>query len=396
MRAGAPAAGRGARRRAGPAAGRPATTGSASGSRRIGTSSFAYRYGVFAGDECVATGESASVHVGTTAPPPAARRACAGAGAAAHRRARSAGRPERDPACGPRDLPVPARRPHPLRRPGHEPARQQRRARRLVPRRARRAAPRRARLPDRRPAGRAVARARCRVQYLDEVHYPGIYQLRVGVLDLDETTSSATPAGCSTAALHRPGRGRGRRATRRTRTATPVRPGRGARAVPPRAADRSPGPVGDPGHATDDARRDAVSCAAAVAPCVSGGDRPRTGRSSTVVANPAAAASSAVARTQWSVAMPDDVHGVDAARAQPVAQPRSAAARRPRSRSTRRRTRPCRTPPRSGATSRSGWNDAPGRAGDGSAAARCRRSRGSSEKCAPGSTWWSRVATTWS
>jgi acyl-CoA thioester hydrolase len=27
------------------------------------------------------------------------------------------------------------------------------------------------------------------VQYLDEVHYPGIYQLRVGVLDLDDTTA---------------------------------------------------------------------------------------------------------------------------------------------------------------------------------------------------------------
>jgi acyl-CoA thioester hydrolase len=27
------------------------------------------------------------------------------------------------------------------------------------------------------------------VQYLDEVHYPGIYQLRVGVVDLDDTTA---------------------------------------------------------------------------------------------------------------------------------------------------------------------------------------------------------------
>jgi acyl-CoA thioester hydrolase len=27
------------------------------------------------------------------------------------------------------------------------------------------------------------------VQYLDEVHYPGIYQLRVGVVELDDTTA---------------------------------------------------------------------------------------------------------------------------------------------------------------------------------------------------------------
>ncbi|MGH7749548.1 MAG: acyl-CoA thioesterase, partial [Candidatus Dormibacteria bacterium] len=48
------------------------------GVTRIGTSSFTYSYAVFAGDECVATGESVSVHVtddGPTALPDTVREA---------------------------------------------------------------------------------------------------------------------------------------------------------------------------------------------------------------------------------------------------------------------------------------------------------------------------------
>ena len=91
---------------------------------------------------------------------------------------------ERRPA-GARGLPVPAGRPHPLRRPRHQPARQQRRARHLVPRRARRAAPRRARLPDRRPARRARAQLAAR-DYLAEVHYPGSTSCGSAVVELDD------------------------------------------------------------------------------------------------------------------------------------------------------------------------------------------------------------------
>lgn len=39
------------------------------GVSHIGTTSFSYRYAVFAGDECVATGESTSVHTDGTARP---------------------------------------------------------------------------------------------------------------------------------------------------------------------------------------------------------------------------------------------------------------------------------------------------------------------------------------
>ena len=49
---------------------------------------------------------------------------------------------------------------------------------------------------------------------------------------------------------------------------------------------------------------------------------PAVRSSSTRVAKPAPTASSAVARTQWSVAMPDDVDRVDPVRAQPVGQRR--------------------------------------------------------------------------
>jgi acyl-CoA thioester hydrolase len=157
------------------------------GVTHIGTSSFTYAYGVFAGDECVATGESVSVHVtdeGSTPLPDAVREALAGlqidrAGTA---------RAERGPS-------------------------------RLV----REAYPFRLDIRTRfgdidtnrhvnnvalagwyldalaelhldvlgYPSGGpldGLSPSSLHVEYLAEVHYPGIYQLRVGVLELDEST----------------------------------------------------------------------------------------------------------------------------------------------------------------------------------------------------------------
>jgi acyl-CoA thioester hydrolase len=154
----------------------------------IGTSSFAYSYGVFADDECVATGESVSVHAsgGRPAPLPASVRAAL----------------EELRVDGPR-----------VERPEIDPVR-----------RVREAYPFRLDVRTRfgdldtnrhvnnvRLAGwyldglaelhldvlgyptggplDGLAPSTLSVQYLDEVHYPGIYQLRVGVVDLDETTA---------------------------------------------------------------------------------------------------------------------------------------------------------------------------------------------------------------
>jgi acyl-CoA thioester hydrolase len=67
------------------------------GVTRIGTSSFAYSYAVFVGDECVATGESVSVHADATGPAPlpdAVRTALTDLRVDGP----SAGRPEREPA----------------------------------------------------------------------------------------------------------------------------------------------------------------------------------------------------------------------------------------------------------------------------------------------------------
>ncbi|MGH3586608.1 MAG: acyl-CoA thioesterase [Pseudonocardia sp.] len=157
------------------------------GVTHIGTSSFAYSYAVFAGDDCVATGESVSVHAagGKPAPLPASARAAL------------------------EDLridgPVSAR-------PEPEPAR-----------RVREAYPFRLDVRTRfgdidtnrhvnnvalagwyldglaelhldvlgYPTGGpldGLSPSTLSVQYLDQVHYPGIYQLRVGVVELDETT----------------------------------------------------------------------------------------------------------------------------------------------------------------------------------------------------------------
>ena len=156
------------------------------GVTHVGASSFAYSYGVFADDECVATGESVSVHAseGRPAPLPAEVRA-------ALQDLRVAGpvsaRPEPDPA-----------------------------------RRVREAYPFRLDVRTRfgdldtnrhvnnvalagwyldglaelhldvlgYPVGGpldGLSPSTLAVQYLDEVRYPGIYQLRVGVLELDDT-----------------------------------------------------------------------------------------------------------------------------------------------------------------------------------------------------------------
>jgi acyl-CoA thioester hydrolase len=158
------------------------------GVTHIGTSSFAYSYGVFADDECVATGESVSVHAagGQSAALPASVRA-----ALEDMRidGPASARPEPDPA-----------------------------------RRVREAYPFRLDVRTRfgdldtnrhvnnvalagwyldglaelhldvlgYPTGGpldGLSPSSVSVQYLDEVRYPGIYQLRVGVLDLDDTTA---------------------------------------------------------------------------------------------------------------------------------------------------------------------------------------------------------------
>ncbi|WP_433279175.1 acyl-CoA thioesterase [Pseudonocardia xinjiangensis] len=156
------------------------------GVSHIGDSSFAYTYGVFAGDECVATGESVSVHatVGGPAPLPDAVRAAL----------------------------------ETLRTDAPAPTRLERGPSRLI----REAYPFRLDVrtrfgdldPNRHVNNVALAGwyldglaelhldvlgypvggpldglspSSLRVDYLDEVRYPGIYQLRVGVLDLDET-----------------------------------------------------------------------------------------------------------------------------------------------------------------------------------------------------------------
>jgi acyl-CoA thioesterase FadM len=156
------------------------------GVTRLGTSSFSYAYGVFAGDECVATGESTSVHVvrGEAAPLPAPMRAALTA----------------------------------LRMPGAEPVRPERPAALLVRENYPFRLDVRTRFGDldtNRHANNValvgwyldalaelhldvlgyptggpldgLSPSSLRVDYLSQVHYPGIYQLRVGVLELDES-----------------------------------------------------------------------------------------------------------------------------------------------------------------------------------------------------------------
>jgi acyl-CoA thioester hydrolase len=158
------------------------------GVTRIGTSSFAYGYGVFAGEECVAIGESVSVHASAGRPSPLPDTVRAGLESLRV------------------DLPASPRAEHD--------------ASRFV----REAYPFRLDVRTRfgdldtnrhvnnvalagwyldglaelhldvlgYPTGGpldGLAPSSLAVEYLAEVHYPGIYQLRVGVLDLDDTTA---------------------------------------------------------------------------------------------------------------------------------------------------------------------------------------------------------------
>lgn len=157
------------------------------GVTHIGTSSFTYSYGVFAGEECVATGESTSVHVDDHGPTPllGARRAAL----------------------------------ETLRIDDRAPARRSREPARLVRENYPFRLDVRTRFTDvdtnRHVNNVALARwyldglaelhldvlgypvggpldglspSALHVEYVDEVHYPGIYQLRVGVQDIDDHT----------------------------------------------------------------------------------------------------------------------------------------------------------------------------------------------------------------
>jgi acyl-CoA thioester hydrolase len=155
------------------------------GVSRIGTSSVSYRYGVFAGDECVATGTTTSVYVGddgTAAPLPDELREQLG-------RHRIAG-PE---AAAPERESVRAREAFPFRldvRTRFGDLDTNRHVNNV-------------RLATWYLDGLAelhldvlgypiggpldgLAPSSLSVQYLDEVHYPGIYQLRVAVVDIDD------------------------------------------------------------------------------------------------------------------------------------------------------------------------------------------------------------------
>jgi acyl-CoA thioester hydrolase len=157
------------------------------GVTRIGSSSFSYQYGVFAGDECVATGESTSVHVvgGRPSPlPPQVR------GALSRLRMEGAQpvRPVRDPAMLVREN-------YPFRldvrtRFGDLDTNRHVNNVALVGWYLDALAELHLDVlgyPTGGPLD-GLSPSSLRVDYLSEVHYPGIHQLRVGVLDLDETS----------------------------------------------------------------------------------------------------------------------------------------------------------------------------------------------------------------
>ena len=126
---------------------------------------------------------------------------------------------------------------------------------------------------------------------------------------------------------------------------------------------------------------------------------PRSGPAAPGCAKPSRAASSAVARTQWSVAMPTTSTSVDLARPQPVARastpfssapskPLYAAAYAPLSKTAS-------IAPEATAGREVRVEADALRAGDAVRAARSARSRGCRRSGRPGAMWWSRVATTW-
>ena len=155
------------------------------GVSRIGTSSATYRYGVFAGDECVASGESTSVYVGddgAAAPLPDELREQLGR----HRTdGPEAPAPERDP--------VRPREAYPFRldvrtRFGDLDTNRHVNNVRLATWYLDGLAELHLDVLGYPVGGPldGLAPSSLAVQYLDEVHYPGIYQLRVGVLELDD------------------------------------------------------------------------------------------------------------------------------------------------------------------------------------------------------------------
>jgi acyl-CoA thioester hydrolase len=157
------------------------------GLTHIGTSSFTYEYSVFAGDQCVATGESTSVHIGEggSAPLPDVLR---GSLEKLRIDGEAAGRPERDPARLVREN-------YPFRldvRTRFTDVDTNRHVNNVALARWYLDALAELHLdvlgyPVGGPLD-GLAPSSLRVDYLSEVHYPGIYQLRVGVERFDEHT----------------------------------------------------------------------------------------------------------------------------------------------------------------------------------------------------------------
>lgn len=156
------------------------------GVTRIGTTSFSYCYAVFAGDELVATGESVSVHAGTDGPSPLPdpiRSALSGLRVEAPEPVR----PQRDPARLVRET-------YPFRldiRTRFGDLDTNRHVNNVALAGWYLDALAELHLdvlgyPTGGPLDGLSPSSLC-VDYLAEVHYPGIHQLRIGVLDLDET-----------------------------------------------------------------------------------------------------------------------------------------------------------------------------------------------------------------
>lgn len=155
------------------------------GVTRIGTSSFTYAYAVFAGDDCVATGESVSVHVtdeGPTSLPDALRAALAKLSVDGG----SSGRIDRGLRL--------VREAYPFRldiRTRFGDIDTNRHVNNVALAGWYLDALAELHLdmlgyPSGGPLD-GLSPSTLAVEYLDEVHYPGIYQLRVGVLELDDT-----------------------------------------------------------------------------------------------------------------------------------------------------------------------------------------------------------------
>ena len=181
---GAPAGRRGARRRAGAAADRGALPDRDRG-EPLGPSSVSYRYGVFAGDDCVATGESTSVYVGDDGAAPLPddlreqldRHRIAGPEAPAPERGRRGC--ARSTRSGWTSAPASA-----TWTPTGTSTTSRSRAGTSTPSPSCTST-----CSATRPAARSTGSrpARC-VHYLAEVHYPAIHQLRVAVVGIDETS----------------------------------------------------------------------------------------------------------------------------------------------------------------------------------------------------------------